>query len=215
MTRPHVERTRTPPDLKWLLNERAALAGEISKAFTRRNALEARLAKTQRQLMELKAALEGANRALATSQTSSQALDATLEMAYSTVDPGAAGVVQAWAGKYGKRGGLKDFLLKTLRDAAPTPVTTTVLIQLAINHFGLVFKTPQERALFRFPVRNTLRILVNKGVVETLHDPLQNRAAVWRIKPPTSFADIAAKAERMAKAAAEARNARATDSNPS
>jgi apolipoprotein N-acyltransferase len=24
--------TRTPPDVKWLLNERAALAGEVSKA---------------------------------------------------------------------------------------------------------------------------------------------------------------------------------------
>lgn len=199
-------RTRTPPDLKWLLNERAALAGEISKAFTRRNTLEARIAKTQRQLIEHTRVLEGANRALATSQASLQALDATLQRAYSAVHPGAAGVVHAWAGKYGKRGGLTDFLLKTLQDAAPTPVTTTVSINLAIKHFGLVINTPRERTLFRHAVRSAFRELVKKGIVEALHESHLRGSGIWRIKPSTPFADMAAKAQRLAKAAEEARN---------
>jgi hypothetical protein len=36
---PAPARTRTPPDVKWLLNERAALAGAVSKAVAKQQAL--------------------------------------------------------------------------------------------------------------------------------------------------------------------------------
>jgi hypothetical protein len=43
-------RTRTPPALKWLLTERAAIAGELSKSIFRHSTLTTKLAALQQHL---------------------------------------------------------------------------------------------------------------------------------------------------------------------
>jgi hypothetical protein len=174
--------TKTPSDLKWLLNERAAVAGTIADALARQKAMQARLARAKRQVSELTAALAGAQTALAGSQATLSALDATLNLAYAEVDPDALGPVNVWATKYGKRGGLKEFLLQTLKDAAPAPVTTTLLINFVAIHFGLIFCVPADRERLRFSVRNTMRLLAKNGVVELLPNPTVRNASSWRLK---------------------------------
>lgn len=193
------------------------MAGAIADAHLRQNTLQTRLARAERQVSALTAALSGSANALATSQASIAALDATLRMAYPSVNPAAAGTVKAWAGKYGKRGGLTEFLLQTLKDAAPTPVTTTVLINFAASHFGLVFQTPEDRERFRFPVRSTMRRLVKSGIVELLPSSSPMGAAAWRIKQAPTFADLLVHTRAIALAGANDgdRNSRSTEPDPS
>jgi len=102
--------TRTPPDLKWLLNERAALAGEIEKASLRHATLVHTQARLEKQLAGVMTAIERARVDKKRSQASLDALDATMGLVNIQVNPCAAGTVMAWAGKYGMRGGLRDYI---------------------------------------------------------------------------------------------------------
>lgn len=79
-------------------------------------------------------------------QTSLEALDATMALVSAAVNPVSGGAV--WAGKYGVRGGGRDFIVQVLEGAAPEPVTTAVLMNLAARQFGLVLTTHLERRNF-------------------------------------------------------------------
>ena len=96
------------------------------------------------------------------------------------VDPCAGGIVRAWTGKYGVRGGLGNFVAQVLRGASPAPVTTTVLINLAAQHFLLVLSTPLERRNFRKSVRSALAGLLNRKLIEPLHSGECNSLGLWR-----------------------------------
>jgi hypothetical protein len=172
-------RTRTPADLKWLLNERAAVAGAIETSLGRKVQIENHLARAQQQVAELVQALAGASGTLATKQVSLAALDRTIALAYASVAPWAGGVIKAWAGKYGQRGGLQEFVVQALKGVAPQPITTLILMSHAANHFGLTLATPQDRKKFRNSVRSILRGLQAKGIVEALHKQKGKVSGAW------------------------------------
>lgn len=124
-------------------------------------------------------------------------LDATLVMFNEAVRPDAAGIVHAWAGKYGKRGALGAFLLETIRDAAPATVTTTLLTNLAIRHFGLTTEVmPTERAKFRRTVTSRLHEFFVKGLIVPLHDRSSSQTGIWRCKGLPTHAEVSALAAR-------------------
>lgn len=57
------------------------------------------------------------------------ALDTAIRLASSDrVSPTAAGTVRAFAGRYGKRGDLKTFIISELKSAAPGAVTTSTVV---------------------------------------------------------------------------------------
>lgn len=64
------------------------------------------------------------------------------------VSPAAAGTVRAFAGRYGKRGDLKTFIIDELRKAAPGAVATSKIVLGAIARFGLEFATTTEQKAF-------------------------------------------------------------------
>lgn len=177
-----VQRTRTPPDVKWLLNERAALAGEVSKAEVTQAGLLAKQARLERQLAGVQALLARSLVAQSRTQASIDALDATLALAHSRVEPTAGGTVDAWAGKYGKRGGLGEFIAQSLREVAPASLTTSVLMDLAARHFGLAFPLQADRRSFNKSVNSSLTWLRKRGQAEPLHSRELGSHGVWRWK---------------------------------
>lgn len=87
------------------------------------------------------------------------------------LDPGMIDPVSHWQGRYGKRGALKQAILKVLQAQAPEEVTTT-MIGLAVQaEFRLVFHLPVEReAWIANSVRNCLKKLVKEGLAKACHD---------------------------------------------
>jgi hypothetical protein len=171
--------------VKWLLNERAALAGEVSKAQATQQGLLAKQSRLQKQLAGVHVLLTRSLVAQGRAQASIDALDATLALAHSRVEPTAGGVVDAWAGKYGKRGGLGEFIAQALRDVAPAPLTTTVLMDMAARHFGLAFPLPADRRSFNKSVNSSLTWLRKRDQAEPLHSRALSSHGIWRWKAQT------------------------------
>ncbi len=60
----------TPPDIKWLLNERAALAGEHERATAKREALMAKREKLEKQLSKVQKQIDATDVAARRAQAS-------------------------------------------------------------------------------------------------------------------------------------------------
>ena len=178
MTSPATAITHTPPALKWLLNERAMLLGEIQRAEAELMALLA----TQDRLFHLKYQVA--------------ALDKAIGLLDDRVCPEASGVVRAWANRYGPRGGLKEFLLWQLDRAGEQGIDTVTLTKRVAERFGLPIGTPRQfRMLRQDQVGRALRRLKADDLAETV---LQSTGggrtpSVWRAKRgQLTFADLMA-----------------------
>ena len=119
---------RTPPDLKWLLNERASIDGAIEAQQDRRNGLGLKLAKLRHQLEIVQRDHDRSTVTISRFTANREALDAAIAMAYEQANPESAGTVRAWAGRYGERGALTAFVRASLQAAAPNSLTMTVLL---------------------------------------------------------------------------------------
>lgn len=200
-----VPRTRTPPDVKWLLTERAALAGAHARAVAKRLALQEKRERLEKQLSKVQGQIVSTETAAQRAQASLDALDATMGLVNTRLEPTAAGVVDAWAGKYGKRGALGKFVEDTLRQAAPEPLTTTVLINLSSRQFGLTFALPKDRRNFRKSVSSALSALLKRGCIEPLHSREEGSHGLWRWKSQVpSFEAMRLRAQALAARKMEA-----------
>lgn len=184
-------RSRTPPLLKWLLVERATLAGNITRTLERTDQLHHELAQAQERhvatgqaLERLLAAKTQLPRILAGEQARLAALDTTIALASEDrALPTAGGTVRAFCSQYGKRGKLKAFILERLAAAVPNSVDTATLANQAIAHFRLVFVTLAERQAFSGNIlRRQLARLRDEGIVEMPFKPKKGDAASWRLK---------------------------------
>lgn len=120
-----------------------------------------------------------------------------------------------WAGKYGKRGALTQFVSQTLKDASPATVDTRQLINQAAAHFQLSLPFPSSRTSLKKSIKTALYRLVQERLVEPLHGAASGTPGVWRWKQPATLADLAVRAAAIAKAAAdEAPRARAGSPDP-
>ncbi len=153
----------TSPQAKWLLNEVAALRGELSRVVAKQQ----QLAKREAELRKTIDALE-------------------LVVAPLPVPAGlvARSVVHAHQ-QFGPRGILTRVLLDTLESAWPKGVDTHSLLEMVASHCGIQFSTSKERTHCRRNVVHRLRHLVDSGRVERLpgvggHD--SNSLGVWRWK---------------------------------
>lgn len=177
---------RTPPDLKWLLNERASVHGAIQAKEDRRSKLEAKQLKLEHQLEVVQRDCQRTAVAIERLNANLQALETSVALVYREVNPSCAGSVKAWAGRYGERGALTAFVKGTLQASAPDTLTMTVLMDLAAMHFGQAFSVPSERRSFRKSVRSALHVLHLKGLVEPLHGGTGSEHGQWRWKAPFS-----------------------------
>lgn len=153
--------TKTRPEIKWTVNELAAVKGEIDSIGQEMG----RLAKRKARLERVAAALTTVAIAMVT------------ELAPEVVVP-----IRAH-GRYGGRGNLRNYLRETLKAAHPKAVSTGVLVEGAVKVFGLTFSSREERARFADDnLGNALRKMLARGEVERLHDyaGVPNMPGVWR-----------------------------------
>jgi hypothetical protein len=162
--------TKTRPDLKWLLVERATLVGDIAQLERRRSLLDAEIARLH---------------ALIT------ALDTSVRLAERRVRPDAAGSVRRHRQSYGWRGALQAFLVQTLQDATDVGLSAREVTLLASAHFGLDFVSKAEfNSYLRNSVQPRLRELREKGQVENTSSTGRD-ATLWRWKRSMlTFADL-------------------------
>jgi hypothetical protein len=138
--------TKTRPDIKWLLVERATLVGDIAKLERRRAMLDTEIAR----LHALVAAL-----------------DTSVRLVEERVRPDAAGSVRRHRQNYGRRGALQAFIVQTLQDAAEVGLSAPEVTLLVSAHFGLDFVSKAEfNSYLRNSVQPRLRELREKGQVE-------------------------------------------------
>lgn len=124
---------------------------------------------------------------LAQAQAELAACDTLIRKFDDRLDPDLIDPVNHWQGRYGKRGALRDAILKVLQAHAPEEVTTT-MIGLAVQaEFRLVFYLPVEReAWIANSVRNCLKKLVMAGFHQAFLDQ-SNTGFVgsWRLQGST------------------------------
>lgn len=192
--------TRTAPELKWLLNERAAVLGRLSKAQGRFDAFDRSIQRYEGLLSRAISGRSSAEKDMAEKTRTLEALDISIGLVNTKVRPDAAGCVVP-QDKYGCWGGLSKFLRETLRTAAPRPISGADLARLAIAHFHLSISTPQERRSFGFSVKTVLRVaIVRDEVVERLPKTQGwERTTLYRWKSQTGLDAL-----RALSAAAEA-----------
>ncbi|UOB05131.1 hypothetical protein [[Acidovorax] ebreus] len=187
-TQPPRTRTRTPPAIKWLLNERAALAGAQQSTQDAIPRLQHQVELALANLARAEHELAVAERALELGSKKLQALDSTLAQVNSAVDPHAGGVIKAWQGKYGERGALTKLLLELLQSAAPSPMALHQIVDHVELHFGIQHPEPKSRQRLRFSIRTCLRQLQTKtGEVEPFRPTQSHPPGYWVYKELASM----------------------------
>ncbi len=173
---------RTPPALKWLLNERAAIAGAIAQGMDLQAALQKKRLHRELALAKVVWHIDGYSKMLSEKRATLEAMDATITMVNARVNAAAAGTVRAEAERYGARGGLKNYVAQILEESAPATNTMTQLIQQCAEHFGILFLVPYERLYFRKSVRSALAALRKANLAEQVPGRAENASGIWRWK---------------------------------
>lgn len=172
---------KTPPHIKWLLNERAMLQGKFQRLTERLHVHKERIEAAQATLHKERKRLSSAQLAHGDVLQKIQALTIAIDGLAPEVNPDSVGPVNAWAGKYGQRGALTVFLKEHLQDAYPNALTLQGICLAVQLKFALATSTTFERKNLRDTIHSRLRICQAQGLVESLHSPvLSTRASVWR-----------------------------------
>jgi hypothetical protein len=95
------------------------------------------------------------------------ALDSAIALADSRVNPSALGCVNAHTAKYGGRGGLTSFIESEVYAAGTTGISTGKLTLLAASRFDIHIAKPDDLNNYRYTVRNRLRALRGRGVIDS------------------------------------------------
>jgi hypothetical protein len=166
--------TKTPPELKWLLVERATLAGNIVALEKSRVHLKEEIARFQARV---------------------DALDTTMRCIERSINVQAAGTIHGHKPQYGKRGALREFIIAMLKDASPDSASTTGIAYALAAHFKLDFASKADlRSFVQGNVKRALLRLKEQGLVEALHGkggPQQVGIWRWKDSLPT-LAELAA-----------------------
>ena len=177
---------KVPTILKQLAERKARLAGELNTC----NLMAEPLAI---EITYLKARLNTTEVLLQASVTKKERLlkelaeiDKNIVDVWPSVNPNAIDPIQAWKGKYGKRGALKNFVYETLKSRSPAFVPTNEISVLAIIEFSLVFENASIRKhWYKDSLRGALVALFKGGIIEkgTLQiSSVSGTVGSWRLK---------------------------------
>ncbi|MDO9289984.1 MAG: hypothetical protein Q7U09_00270 [Hydrogenophaga sp.] len=189
---------QTPPVLKWLLNEHAAKRGELAMSRRRIQELETAIQALNQNLAIASSELRGLLAGLAGLEEQAQALQTTLGLVNSSVDPFSVNPVSACI-RYGKRGALVDFVKHRLQAAGARGLYVSELRDDVALHFRLSLPLPKDRLRMGETIREALRRLNRLGLVEAVAEKnWSNSPTLWRWKASTALADLRALANAQA-----------------
>lgn len=186
---PTSAQTRTPPDLKWLLNERAAINGVADVLRKDVNTLRRLMGPAEAYLERLRVRLSKCELQLQAKQRELDAFDEVIALAYPTVRSNAGGSVRAWAGSYGKRGSLKACVLAHVRAAAPNPVSIREVFTVVVAEFNLTLPTRTDERCVR---RNLRKLLADAAdVIERLPKSDRWETGLYRWRAACTLSELA------------------------
>lgn len=153
---------QTPPHIKWLLVERATVAGNI--AFLEQN-------------------IERVQSELALARASLDSLDKTIHFVDGRLNAQAAGRIRAFRGSYGRRGALKEFV-KSLIDSHPEGIRTVDIGHAVIQEFALVLSSKAEYSSYMTTsIKSTISKLRDVGAIENVSTVRgKGSLALWRVR---------------------------------
>lgn len=158
------EMRKVPSYLKGLAETRARAHGDVLRLERLRAEIDERLADAQRELA---------------------ACDTLIKSFDKRLEPSAIEPVNAWKGRYGKRGALREATCRFIKEAGPDGISTTTLAYELQFEFKLDFAHPAERRQWGTnTLGNCLKNLVAEGLIERLHKggSLTGAAGRWRWK---------------------------------
>ena len=183
-------RTRTASELKWLLNERAALAGRLENLHEAEAKQRLLVAAAEALLAKRRAHLAEVERCAADAEAKLQALGQTIALGYPDVPPDSAGTVKART-RFGQRGALIAFLLQAVTDAGEAGLSTGRLTDLVRDAFGVPTADRAERQALLSTVRNRLKELRDlHGLVVGVRGPASTSDTIWRLRPTPSLSEL-------------------------
>lgn len=156
--------TRIPPSLKWLINKRARLQGDIAKA--------------EKELTEL---IKLKQRDIQAIRNNLAAVDNTIRMHEIPIDPT---LIRPICGATKKRlfpyGGLTNLVLSCVSKAHPCSITTTEISVLIAENVNI---DPQGEFFLelRTSVRHRLKNMCVDGWVERTHSVKANQEGSWQL----------------------------------
>ena len=167
-----IDMRKTPSYLKGLAETRARVAGDLQRYEKQHPQLEVKLKAAKADLERCQRLYTGVCRGLAEAKADLESCDRLIHKFDDRLDPEQIVPIQAWKGRYGKRGGLKEMMSQFLKDLAPVATSTPELAQAFVAEFHLEFATVKElKAWTHNSVGRSLKGLVMEGLVERLHDP--------------------------------------------
>lgn len=159
-------RTRTAPEIKWLLNELAALRGRAHRQTERARTMQVKAEALEQRALRFREGQAKAMREVQVATAAIASLESVLGQMAQQVNPEAAGVVHPWEGKYGKRGALVAFLRAQLK-AAPAPLAISELVVAVAEHFSIdISAACLRRELHKSLKRRVLTLFHDEGVLE-------------------------------------------------
>jgi hypothetical protein len=153
---------KTPSYLKGLAETRARVSADV---------------------MRYEQIINEVSEALKKGRAEMDACDTLIKKFDERLDPALIEPIRAWRGRYGKRGALREAIIRILKQRAPNPIATTELGWELQLDFKLDFINSRERRQWLHrSVGNRLVALMKEGVLERLHDPAVNdgTTGIWR-----------------------------------
>jgi hypothetical protein len=151
---------KLPSYLKGLVDSRARADGDVQRIAPVVTAARAALARSAAKLAKQEASLGRA-------QVARDACDTLLRKWSEAIDADSIASVQAWRGRYGERGALRQQILVLVEAAGPEGVSTSALADQLIALFGLSFLSHQARNLWvHDTVSSALKALTCKRTIE-------------------------------------------------
>lgn len=111
------------------------------------------------------------------------ALDVSISMLHPEIGEDRPAPVNAWQGRFGERGGLREFVLDKLREAAPEPIVTSIVCKQLAERFNLDISAAPLWWRARKSVKDALHALAKQGLVERLPTARpKSDPGRWRLK---------------------------------